>query len=455
MRCWTLNDKICQFDVDDAVRRTNFTIICFSGGTCGLLAFGFYYAHGVPFTAPLITLMCLTAMYFPFPLLLKTKLALTTLAVICFLCMELILFTTAVNFGGFSSPVWPWFGAEPILSYYYLRGSDRIIVLGALVFGLLAMVGLVVGGYPIASPIPEDQLPMVYFGSALFAIIFIGSITHVFTTLSRQSYLNVKAAKMLAQEKQFEAEAANTAKTQFLANMSHEFRTPLNAIIGFSDLVQQEKLGPIGNAKYLEYIADINSSSRHLLELIDDTLSYSQLDVDKYRIKATLIDVRAIVHDVIKQVRFRPEVEFLSLEAEFEENLPLLSADPRAIKQVLINLLVNAMKFTGEGGKVTISATVDSAGAMSLIVRDTGEGIPEQDLKKVTEPFFQSRQGRSTRADGTGLGLSIAREFMTLHCGELRIDSVLGAGTVVTCTFPQWRSFEGDGNEIIGGKAVS
>lgn len=415
---------------DEAGRRRNATRICFAGGTCGLLAYGFYYLHLVPFTAPLITCMALTSAYFAFPLLLKTKLPLRIFALICFLWMEVILFATAYNFGGFASPVWPWFGAVPVLTYYYLRGRDRIIVFSALGFGIIGIALPEVMGHQFTSTIPEDQFPMVFMGSTIFAIVFIGAITHVFTKISRQSYIELKAANM--------------AKTRFLANMSHELRTPLNAIVGFTDLIRTEVLGPVGHGKYAEYNTDINSSATHLLHVIEDILNYSLLEADKVKIVTSHIDVKDLVHGVVKQVSFRSDMQRLAVLEECPDNLPLLSGDERLITQVLINLMVNAVKFTGRGGKVTVTADVESNGGIRLSVRDTGVGILPEDIAHVTDAFFKANQDSLVTADGTGLGLSISKEFMTLHGGELTIESQVGSGTEVTCVFPASRSFSRD-----------
>lgn len=388
--------------------------------------------------------MALTSAYFVFPILLKTKLPLRTFALICFLWMEVILFATAYNFGGFASPVWPWFGAVPVLTYYYLRGRDRVIVFAALVLGIIVIALLEVFDHQFISTIPEDQFPMVYMGSTIFAIVFIAAITGVFTNVSKRSHIALKAAKNEALEKQREAELANAAKTQFLANMSHELRTPLNAIIGFTDLIRTETMGPIGNAKYTEYNADINSSATHLLHVIEDVLNYSRLEARKVKISASLIDVRELVQEVIKQVKFRPEMQSLIISEKYDDDLPLLSGDERLIKQVLINLMVNALKFTAPGGRITVAADVDFKGGIRLSVRDTGVGIPTTDIGQVTEPFFKSNRDSLVTDEGTGLGLAIVREFMALHGGQVNIESKVGAGTEVRCAFPEWRSFKPD-----------
>lgn len=426
-------------------KQRDLIILCHSGGLFGLIAFCFYIVGGVPITPALITVLALTSAYFVMPQLMRTSMSLRAIGILSFLWLELILFITAFNFGGYSSPSMPWFTAVPILAYYYLRGNDRIAVLGVFVFGLaaLAVVDLYGIGNRWSAP-PTTQSTTIYLTSTLFALFFIGTITHVFTTLSERHYQKLKTLKNEAEEKQREAEWANSAKTQFLANMSHELRTPLNAIIGFSDFVRSQAFGPIGNPKYTEYNEDIHNSAQHLHKLIDDILAYSRLESGKLEIYATLVDVSDLTLDVFKQVGFRPESDALLLERSISDSLPLLSADERLLKQILINVLVNALKFTPPGGRVSLNADLDNFGGIQLTVSDTGIGIPARDLKGLTKPFVKSSHGRTITEEGAGLGLALVQEFMTLHQGTLDIESNVNMGTVVTCTFPAWRSFNQD-----------
>jgi signal transduction histidine kinase len=246
-------------------RIRNFQVLRFAGGVCGLLACSFAILQGVPISPAMVFIVSLTSAFFAFPLLLRTKLALKALSVISLCWMGLILFVTAFNYGGLSSPALPWFGAVPILAYYYLRQRERMAVLGFLALGLVMMAVMNLAGYTFETNIPPDLTATIYLGSTLSALVFIGAITHIFISLSRRSYHRSLSSKNAALEKQRQAEWANAAKSQFLANMSHELRTPLNAIIGFSDLLRQETFGPMGNAKYAEYNNDIHYSAGHLL----------------------------------------------------------------------------------------------------------------------------------------------------------------------------------------------
>jgi signal transduction histidine kinase len=426
---------------DSDLRVRNFIKLCFAGGLCGFMAFGFGVLHNVPVTPSMMLLIGLTSAYFIFPAVLRFGIKLKTMTVVCFLWMELIIFVASINFGGFNSPALPWFVAVPILAYYYLRKNDRILVLGVLAVGLVVMAATDLYGYNYISSIDVELAPPIYLGSTLAALVFVGTITHVFTSLSRRSYRQMVLARNSAVQKQRQAEWANSAKTQFLASMSHELRTPLNAIIGFSDLLKNEMMGPIGNPKYSEYSSDIHDSASHLLALIDDILNCSQLEAHNIRISASLIEVPELCDQVLKQVLFRPEAGRLVIEKTYSDNLPLLSADTRLLKQIMTNILVNAMKFTPEGGRIDINVGVTEDDRICLSVTDTGVGIPESDLDAVRAPFAKSRHSRSITAEGAGLGLSIASELLELHQATLEIESKVSKGTTVTCTFPAWRTF--------------
>ncbi len=235
------------------------------------------------------------------------------------------------------------------------------------------------------------------------------------------------------------AEIANRAKSEFLSAMSHELRTPLNAIIGFSEIMIEQLLGPLENPQYLSYAADINQSGRHLLQLINDVLDVARIEVGTVTLHEEEMDVAATLKAAIALVRDRAERDALTLNVGPAENLPLLWADPRRVKQVLVNLLGNAVKFTPSGGRVTLSARMRDSGALELAVADTGIGIAAEDIPKVMTPFGQADSGMARRYGGSGLGLPLSRQFMELHGGSLSLESTPGQGTTVRLTFPKSR----------------
>ena len=230
------------------------------------------------------------------------------------------------------------------------------------------------------------------------------------------------------------AEAANRAKSEFLANMSHELRTPLNAIIGFSELMQQGLFGPLGSERYEEYIGDIYASGTYLLGVINDILDMSKIEAGQFSITREEIDLCPLVHETVRVVALQAAEKEIEIRTKIPEDL-FLSADPRAMKQIIINLLFNAVKFTGQGGKVTLRARKVS-NALALSIEDTGCGIPSAALKKLGRPFEQVENQFSKSHNGSGLGLAISRSLAELHGGTLRIRSTEGVGTIVSVRLP-------------------
>jgi len=245
-----------------------------------------------------------------------------------------------------------------------------------------------------------------------------------------------KRAEEEMQEATEMAEVASRAKTEFLANVSHELRTPLNAIIGFSDLITSEVFGPVGNEKYADYSKTINDSGQHLLGIINDILDVSRIEIGKLDFQPELIDLTSAIDTCMRLIRSRSDAAGLSLRRNVQKDLPKLRADPRRIKQVLMNLLSNATKFTANGGTVTLKARLTPTGTMVLSVTDTGIGMKEADVKKVMLPFVQVDSKLARKYEGTGLGLTLAKSFVELHGGTMKIKSAPRKGTTVSVYFP-------------------
>ncbi len=230
-----------------------------------------------------------------------------------------------------------------------------------------------------------------------------------------------------------EAEQANAGKSRFLANMSHELRTPLNAIMGFSDVMRQRFFGPLGD-RYAEYAELIHESGSHLLELINDVLDMSKIEAERYDLHLELFDAREAVQAVLRLMRGQAERAGVQLRAVLPVEALEATADRRAVKQIALNLVSNALKFTPRGGSVTV--TVRGVGeVLELAVSDTGVGIAPDDLERLGTPYEQAGDGEQ-RAAGTGLGLSLVQAFARLHGGEMSMESALGEGTTVTVRLP-------------------
>jgi len=244
-----------------------------------------------------------------------------------------------------------------------------------------------------------------------------------------------------------QSEIDNRTKTEFLANMSHELRSPLNSVLGFAEIMRDELFGPLGSARYRGYADDIIQSANHLLAVINDILDISKIEARKLELDESDIDLAATVEMTARLMRARIEQAEIRLELDVELDLPQVFVDARKIKQILLNLISNAVKFTPAGGKVTIGAGLRHNGEIFITVADTGIGIAPHNIGKALSPFTQIDSSLSRKYEGTGLGLPLSKALAELHGGRLEIQSELGAGTVVTVTLPA--------NRVITGRSSS
>jgi signal transduction histidine kinase len=228
---------------------------------------------------------------------------------------------------------------------------------------------------------------------------------------------------------------ANQAKSEFMASMSHELRTPLNSILGFADMMGKEMLGPIGNPQYVKYSEIISDSGQHLLAMVNDILDIERIEAGKYDLTLVNFEVLGVVNECHQLLSPRANQQQISLKVSLAENLPPLHADRRAVLQILINLVTNAIKFTDPGGEVMLRVSV-SKSHHKIEVRDSGIGIPKERLPTLTDPFTRHEPDPHKPHEGVGLGLAISNSLVELHGGELRIESEVGKGTTVTVTLP-------------------
>jgi two-component system cell cycle sensor histidine kinase PleC len=249
----------------------------------------------------------------------------------------------------------------------------------------------------------------------------------------------IEAEKCISDEARQRAEAANVAKSRFLATMSHELRTPLNAILGFSEVMKSELLGPIANASYKEYCANIHDSGRHLLQVINEILDLSRIEAGRYELQEGAVRLCDVVEDCLRLLSLRAKGKGLNVILDCPRGLDQLWADERAVRQICLNLLSNALKFTPRGGRISLSVCANGNGGQTLSVKDTGPGIPPDEIPRVLQAFGQGSLAHETAEGGTGLGLPIVQNLIRLHGGTFELSSELRKGTQAIVSFPKSR----------------
>jgi len=247
-----------------------------------------------------------------------------------------------------------------------------------------------------------------------------------------------KAEEQLTEAKR-QAERASSAKSDFLAKISHEIRTPLNAIIGFSEVMMAERFGPIGNERYRDYLKDIHSSGGHLLSLINDLLDLSKIEAGKMDLSFTGVTLNDVTYQCVAIMQAQANRERIIIRTSLSPKLPQIVADTRSVRQIVLNLLSNSIKFTQAGGQVIVSTALTDHGAVVLRVRDTGIGMNEQDITTALEPFRQLATSGRWGSGGTGLGLPLTKALAEANRAAFRIKSTPNAGTLVEITFPATR----------------
>ncbi len=351
---------------------------------------------------------------------------------------------------------WPHAGAEQgafLVAAIMAVSAVRFMVVNNFMPVLIAGTGVMTLGVALRCVLQHDPVYLGLAGILITVEVFFLFIARQLQSTARDMivYRNqkdlligeLKDARDHAEHEKHKAEKANEAKTSFLANMSHELRTPLNAILGFSEILQRQLFGPLTNSTYIEYAGDINNSGRYLLGLINDILDISRIEAGRRDIREDPVSLADPLRHAKHLLEINAAQKNIMITVHVENGLPKVLGDERAIQQVAINLLTNAVKFTPANGAVRLSAVRISSGAVQVHVQDNGPGIPEEEQNIALSAFTRGRLATTKAVDGAGLGLSIVKGIMELHGGGIAIKSILGQGTNVICTFPAKRVLSG------------
>ena len=343
---------------------------------------------------------------------------------------------------------------QPVLTF-----AGALVIMGiSLVSNRYLKLGVLLSSLPIAIVVAgllamDRTLPSLGMAGILICGCFffnkVGSLIResqfdFLTSRAERDQLIVELeeSRGISEEARRRAEEANLAKSRFLATMSHELRTPLNAILGFSEILANEIMGPLNNENYKEYAGDIHSSGAHLLKLINEILDLSRVEAGRYELYESATNLASTAEESQQMVKLKASEKDVDLIMQIQPDLPQVWADARAIRQIILNLLSNALKFTPPGGTIWLKVGWTAGGGQYISVQDTGPGIPEEEIPIVLSSFGQGSIAIKSAEQGTGLGLPIVQALIQMHDGEFTFRSKLREGTTVTVAFPRSRVME-------------
>lgn len=298
------------------------------------------------------------------------------------------------------------------------------------------------------STVYGQTLSLMTMGAVLFFVLLANRLyATAVETISFRAEKDVliselEQATAVSQEARRRAEEANLAKSRFLATMSHELRTPLNAILGFSEVMKNELFGPHSFPQYRDYSTDIHESGDHLLKLINEILDLSRIEAGRYELKEEAVRLAEITEEARHMLALRARNKNIKIIEVIEEKLPRIWADERALRQIALNLLANAIKFTPPDGEITVKIGWTASGGQYLSVKDNGQGIPEDEMEIVLSSFGRGSMALKTAEQGSGLGLPIVKGLAEIHGGSLKLKSTVNVGTEAIVAFPPERVME-------------
>jgi two-component system, cell cycle sensor histidine kinase PleC len=316
----------------------------------------------------------------------------------------------------------------------------------AAVMGTLPIALSMAAVHMIGPSFADVMISLCTLGAEIFFLYLTGHLYdhHVQNLATRAEkdflFAELEQAKAVSDEARRRAEAANSAKSQFLATMSHELRTPLNAILGFSEVMHKEMLGPIVNESYKDYLADIHASGEHLLRLINQILDLSRIEAGKRELKEEPASLAEVVQEARSLLDLKARQKTIEVVETYDQAMPRIMLDRQAVRQIVLNLVGNALKFTQAGGEVVVKVGRTQSGGQYISVRDNGPGIPEDEIPIVLSAFGQGSVAIKAAEQGTGLGIPIVQALMELHQGNFLLRSQVGAGTEAIATFPAARA---------------